>query len=75
MEALPCKYPNRRSGLKNVTYSNNQVTNQSMQQILTTPQQKSGKKAKKATQGSEKNSTNSKNMNDSAMQNTIQAQP
>ena len=30
MEALPCKYPNRRSGLKNVTYSNNQVSNQSM---------------------------------------------
>jgi len=49
MEALPCKYPNRRSGIKNVSYSNNQVSNPSMQQILTTPQQTSSKKAKKAT--------------------------
>ena len=71
MESLPCKFPNRKSGLKNVTYSNNQVSSQNMQSILTTPQQKSGKKVKKTITGSEKNSTNSKGANDSVMQGTL----
>lgn len=63
MDVLPCKYPTRRSGIKNVSYTNNQVGSQSTQQILTTPQNRSGKKVKKGIDGSNKALTNTKDGN------------
>jgi hypothetical protein len=57
MEALQCKYPSKKSGIKNVNY-NPKVENppgsapgsMGMSSILATPQQKSGKKKRQASQ-------------------------
>ena len=57
MESLACKYPTRKSGIKNVNY-NPKVENPpgsapgtiGMSSLLATPQQKSGKKKRQASQ-------------------------
>lgn len=55
MEALPCKYPSKKSGIKNVNY-NPKVADPSLasnstglSSILATPQQKSAKKKRQAS--------------------------
>lgn len=73
MDALPCKYPTKRSGIKNVSYASNQAGTSSMQQILTTPQSKSGKKVKKGIQGSDKALTGGKDAGGNATQGNSQS--
>ena len=65
MEVLPCKYPNIKSGIKNVT-----AGSYNPQNVLATPQQKSSKKKKLQPNSDKQNNTGKENKLQMGQQNS-----